>query len=180
MSGHRVWAAAALLVTARDARVRDRHRPVANSEGLECGRVRGPGCRRGRVRPDATWRGAAHRAGGRRLVDGHLDRARVCRARSSRCRGHRRQAKIRTPLDTIPHALGPGAAPPSLFWNGRAGKESAAAVPVSNNPYRLGRTIGSGARAPPGPAAPLPHPPRWPAGADRRRTPWRLPVGARA
>lgn len=46
-------------------------------------------------------------------------------------------------MDTIPHALGPGAAPPSLFWNGRAGKESAAAVPVSNNPYRLGRTIGS-------------------------------------
>ena len=57
-----------------------------------------------------------------------------------------REAKMRTLLDTIPEAVGPGAAPPSLFWDGRAGQESAAAVLVSNNPYRLGRAIGSGTR----------------------------------
>jgi diacylglycerol kinase family enzyme len=57
-----------------------------------------------------------------------------------------RDAKMRTLLDTIPQALGPGAMAPSLFYDGRAGKESAAAVLVSNNPYRLGRAIGSGTR----------------------------------
>ena len=57
-----------------------------------------------------------------------------------------REAKLRTLLDTIPEALGPEAAPPSLFWDSTAGRESAAAVLVSNNPYRLGRAIGSGTR----------------------------------
>ncbi len=53
---------------------------------------------------------------------------------------------MRTLLDTIPEALGPGAARPSLFWDGYGGQQSAAAVLVSNNPYRLGRAIGSGTR----------------------------------
>src|SRR5436309_698202 len=49
-----------------------------------------------------------------------------------------REAKIRTLLDTIPDALGSGARGPRLFYDGRVGKESAAAVLVSNDPYRLG------------------------------------------
>jgi diacylglycerol kinase family enzyme len=57
-----------------------------------------------------------------------------------------REAKMRTLLDTIPEVLGPAAAQPNLFWNGPEGKESAAAVLVSNNRYRLGRAIGSGTR----------------------------------
>jgi diacylglycerol kinase family enzyme len=57
-----------------------------------------------------------------------------------------REAKLRTLLDTIPEALGPSAAAPSLFWDGDAGAQSAVAVLVSNNPYRLGRAIGSGTR----------------------------------
>jgi hypothetical protein len=36
-----------------------------------------------------------------------------------------RAAKLRTLLDTIPEALGPTAAPPSLFWDGHAGAQSA-------------------------------------------------------
>jgi diacylglycerol kinase family enzyme len=57
-----------------------------------------------------------------------------------------RAAKLRTLLDAIPETLGPGAESPSLFWDGQAGEQSAAAVLVSNNPYRLGRAIGSGTR----------------------------------
>jgi diacylglycerol kinase family enzyme len=57
-----------------------------------------------------------------------------------------RAAKLRTLLDALPDALGPGAPPPSLFWDGPAGEESAVAILVSNNPYRLGRAIGSGTR----------------------------------
>jgi hypothetical protein len=57
-----------------------------------------------------------------------------------------RESKLRTLLDTVPEALGPDAKPPSLFWDGPDGEESAAAVLVSNNPYRLGRAIGSGTR----------------------------------
>jgi diacylglycerol kinase family enzyme len=57
-----------------------------------------------------------------------------------------REAKMRTLLDTIPEAVGPSAMSASLFFDGGAGKESAAAVLVSNNPYRLGRAIGSGTR----------------------------------
>jgi hypothetical protein len=57
-----------------------------------------------------------------------------------------RAAKLRTLLDALPDALGPGAPPPSLFWEGPAGEESAVAILVSNNPYRLGRAIGSGTR----------------------------------
>jgi diacylglycerol kinase family enzyme len=57
-----------------------------------------------------------------------------------------REAKLRTLLDTVPDALGRGAKPPALFWDSTAGRESAVAVLVSNNPYRLGRAIGSGTR----------------------------------
>jgi diacylglycerol kinase family enzyme len=57
-----------------------------------------------------------------------------------------RAAKLRTLVDTIPEALGPRAKPQSLVWAGAGGRESAIAVLVSNNPYRLGRAVGSGTR----------------------------------
>jgi diacylglycerol kinase family enzyme len=57
-----------------------------------------------------------------------------------------RGAKLRALLDTVPEALGPGATPPSLFWDDPIGEESAVAILVSNNPYRIGRLIGSGTR----------------------------------
>jgi diacylglycerol kinase family enzyme len=57
-----------------------------------------------------------------------------------------RGAKLRTLLDTIPEALGPSAKPASLFWDSPVGEESAAVILISNNPYRLGRAIGSGTR----------------------------------
>ncbi|HTX31105.1 MAG TPA: diacylglycerol kinase family protein [Solirubrobacteraceae bacterium] len=57
-----------------------------------------------------------------------------------------REAKIRTLLDTVPDVMGPDAAPSSLWWSHDAGSESATAILVSNNPYRLGHAIGSGTR----------------------------------
>jgi diacylglycerol kinase family enzyme len=57
-----------------------------------------------------------------------------------------RESKLRTMIDAVPDALGPGAKHPSLFWDGPAAQESAVALLVSNNPYRLGRAIGSGTR----------------------------------
>jgi diacylglycerol kinase family enzyme len=57
-----------------------------------------------------------------------------------------RGAKLRTLLDTVPETVGPDASPPGLSWDGPAGEGSAAAILVSNNPYRLGRLIGSGTR----------------------------------
>jgi hypothetical protein len=42
--------------------------------------------------------------------------------------------------------MGPDAAPPSLRWEGPNGPESAIAILLSNNPYRLGRALGSGTR----------------------------------
>jgi diacylglycerol kinase family enzyme len=57
-----------------------------------------------------------------------------------------REAKLHTLLDTVPGTLGPDAGPPALFWDGPFGQESAVAVLVSNNPYRLGRALGSGTR----------------------------------
>jgi diacylglycerol kinase family enzyme len=57
-----------------------------------------------------------------------------------------REAKLHTLLDTVPDALGRDAAPPRLSWEGPAGPESAVAVLVSNNAYRLGRAIASGTR----------------------------------
>jgi diacylglycerol kinase family enzyme len=57
-----------------------------------------------------------------------------------------REAKMHTILDTVPEVLGPDAAPPNLVWRGPAGEESAVAILISNNQYRLGRAIGSGTR----------------------------------
>jgi len=57
-----------------------------------------------------------------------------------------RGAKLHTLLDTVPDSLGPNAGAPTLVWDGPVGPESAAAVLVSNNPYRLGRALGSGTR----------------------------------
>jgi diacylglycerol kinase family enzyme len=57
-----------------------------------------------------------------------------------------RNAKLRTLLDTVPTVLGPDAVPAAVHWQGKNGEESGVAVLVSNNPYRLGRAIGSGTR----------------------------------
>jgi diacylglycerol kinase family enzyme len=57
-----------------------------------------------------------------------------------------REAKMHTILDTVPDVLGPDAAPPDLGWRGPSGQESAVAILISNNQYRLGRAIGSGTR----------------------------------
>jgi diacylglycerol kinase family enzyme len=57
-----------------------------------------------------------------------------------------REAKLHTLLDTVPEVLGPDAAPPHLRWEGPDGEESAAAVLISNNAYRLGHALGSGTR----------------------------------
>ena len=57
-----------------------------------------------------------------------------------------REAKLHTLLDTVPDELGPDADPPDLMWDGPGGSESAVAILVSNNPYRLGRALGSGTR----------------------------------
>ncbi len=57
-----------------------------------------------------------------------------------------REAKLHTLLDTVPDVLGPEGTPPGLRWSGPAGAESAVAILVSNNSYRLGRALGSGTR----------------------------------
>lgn len=57
-----------------------------------------------------------------------------------------REAKLQTLLDTVPDVLGPDARAPNLRWNSAAGPESAAAILISNNAYRLGRALGSGTR----------------------------------
>jgi diacylglycerol kinase family enzyme len=57
-----------------------------------------------------------------------------------------REAKLHTLLDSVPDAVGPGAQAPSLRWRAAGGEESAVAILVSNNAYRLGRAIGSGTR----------------------------------
>jgi diacylglycerol kinase family enzyme len=57
-----------------------------------------------------------------------------------------REAKLHTLLDTVPEVLGPDAEAPSLRWEGPDGQESAVAILVSNNAYRLGRALGSGTR----------------------------------
>jgi hypothetical protein len=53
-----------------------------------------------------------------------------------------REAKLHTRLDTVPEVLGPDAAAPNLSWEGQDGPESAVAILVSNNSYRLGRALG--------------------------------------
>ena len=57
-----------------------------------------------------------------------------------------REAKMHTILDTVPDVLGPDAAAPDLEWHGPNGRESAVAILISNNQYRIGRAIGSGTR----------------------------------
>jgi diacylglycerol kinase family enzyme len=57
-----------------------------------------------------------------------------------------REAKLHTLLDTVPDALGPDAKPSDLVWRGPERDESAVAILVSNNAYRLGRALGSGTR----------------------------------
>jgi hypothetical protein len=59
-----------------------------------------------------------------------------------------REAKIRTILDTVPDVVGPDAGDQHLGWMDPGGQEhrSSAAILVSNNPYRLGRPLGSGTR----------------------------------
>ena len=60
-----------------------------------------------------------------------------------------RDAKLRTILDTAPDVLGqPSGSSSELRWVGPDGTthESAAVILVSNNPYRLGRAVGSGTR----------------------------------
>ncbi|HYC80824.1 MAG TPA: diacylglycerol kinase family protein, partial [Solirubrobacterales bacterium] len=59
-----------------------------------------------------------------------------------------RDAKLRTLLDTVAATLGPSGEPLQLRWTDGEGRpqRSEALVLVSNNPYRLGPTLGSGAR----------------------------------
>ncbi len=59
-----------------------------------------------------------------------------------------RDAKIRTLLDTVPDAIGPEGAGLDLRWTGPGGDahRGGAVIMVSNNRYRLGRTVGSGTR----------------------------------
>ena len=57
-----------------------------------------------------------------------------------------RDAKLHTLLETVPDAIGPDASPPDLHWDSPAGEQSAVAILVSNNAYRLGRVLGSGTR----------------------------------
>jgi diacylglycerol kinase family enzyme len=57
-----------------------------------------------------------------------------------------REAKLHTLLETVPDSVGPDAKPPDLRWDSPAGEQSAVAILVSNNAYRLGRALGSGTR----------------------------------
>ncbi|MGO9975622.1 MAG: diacylglycerol/lipid kinase family protein [Solirubrobacteraceae bacterium] len=59
-----------------------------------------------------------------------------------------RDAKLRTLTETAPDVLGPGAAGLDLRWTGPDGRRRRTSVVllVSNDPYRLGRAIGSGTR----------------------------------
>ena len=57
-----------------------------------------------------------------------------------------REAKLQTLLDTVPDAIGPDAEAPSLRWQGPDGPQSAVAILISNNQYRLGTVLGSGTR----------------------------------
>ena len=59
-----------------------------------------------------------------------------------------RDAKLRTLADTVPTVLGPGGEGLDLRFTGADGHEhqTSAVVLVSNDPYRLGRVLGSGTR----------------------------------
>lgn len=62
-------------------------------------------------------------------------------------RGYR-DAKLRTIADTMPTVLGPDGEAFDLRWTGADGRDhkTSAVVLVSNDPYRLGRALGSGTR----------------------------------
>jgi diacylglycerol kinase family enzyme len=59
-----------------------------------------------------------------------------------------RDAKLRTIAETMSTVLGPGGEALDLRWTGPDGRahETSAVVLVSNDPYRLGRALGSGTR----------------------------------
>lgn len=59
-----------------------------------------------------------------------------------------REAKLRTLLDTLASTLGPDGEPRALRWSADRDqpRTSEALVLISNNPYRLGPTLGSGTR----------------------------------
>jgi diacylglycerol kinase family enzyme len=59
-----------------------------------------------------------------------------------------REAKLRTLLDTVPEAAGRDGDVPPMRWRDADGADhqGGLALLVSNNPYRLGRAIGSGTR----------------------------------
>jgi diacylglycerol kinase family enzyme len=57
-----------------------------------------------------------------------------------------REAKLHTLLDTVPDVLGPDADLPDLRWRDEERNESAAALLISNNAYRLRHALGSGTR----------------------------------
>lgn len=59
-----------------------------------------------------------------------------------------RDAKLRTIANTMPMVLGPGGETLDLRWTGPDGREhrTSAVMLVSNDPYRLGRVLGSGTR----------------------------------
>jgi diacylglycerol kinase family enzyme len=57
-----------------------------------------------------------------------------------------REAKLHTLLETVPDVIGPDAKPPDLHWDTPSGQQSAVAILISNNAYRLGRVLGSGTR----------------------------------
>src|ERR1700722_5122758 len=62
--------------------------------------------------------------------------------------GGYRDAKLQTIADTMPMMLGPGGETLDLRWTGPDGRQHAtgAVILVSNDPYRLGRVLGSGTR----------------------------------
>ncbi len=59
-----------------------------------------------------------------------------------------RDAKLRTIAETVPNVLGPQGDGLDLHWTGPDGRTQStnAVVLVSNDPYRLGRALGSGTR----------------------------------
>ena len=59
-----------------------------------------------------------------------------------------RDAKLRTLAETVPSVLGPSGHGLDLHWTGPDGRrrQTSAVVLVSNDPYRLGRALGSGTR----------------------------------
>ena len=62
--------------------------------------------------------------------------------------GGYRDAKLRTIVDTMPTVLGPDGRTLDLRWTGPDGRDhtTGAVILVSNDPYRLGRVLGSGTR----------------------------------